>query len=66
MRPNAVWPVATTLPRRLDGTNAYLHAAIDNFSRRVLAWRLAERFEPANAVVVPLEAGKAAGHEGVP
>ncbi|MGQ0612887.1 MAG: DDE-type integrase/transposase/recombinase [Planctomycetaceae bacterium] len=65
-RPNAIWHVDTTLLRLLDGTKAYLHAVIDNFSRRILAWRLAERFEPANAVAVLLEAGRVAGREGVP
>jgi len=65
-KPNDVWHVDTTILRLLDGTRAYLHAVIDNFSRRILAWRLAERFEPANAVAVLLEAGRAAGHEGVP
>ncbi|MGQ0615299.1 MAG: transposase [Planctomycetaceae bacterium] len=65
-KPNEVWHVDTTVLRLLDGTKAYLHAVIDNFSRRILAWRLAERFEPANAVAVLHEAGRAAGHEGVP
>ena len=55
-----------TIIRLLDGTRAYLHAVIDNFSRRILAWRLAERFEPANAVAVLLEAGRAAGQEALP
>ena len=32
-----------TIIRLLDGTRAYLHAAIDNFSRRILAWSLEER-----------------------
>ena len=65
-KPNQVWHVDTTLVRLLDGSRAYLHAVIDNFSRRILVWRLAGRFEPANAVAVLLEAGRAAGHEGVP
>ena len=34
----------------------WLHAVIDNFSRRILAWRVAERFEIANAVAVMEEA----------
>jgi transposase InsO family protein len=64
--PNEVWHVDTTLIRLLDGTRAYLHAVIDNFSRRILAWRLAERFEPANAVAVLVDAGGAGGRERVP
>jgi len=30
--------VDTTIIRLLDGSKACLHAVIDNFSRRVLAW----------------------------
>ena len=32
-----------TIIRLLDGTRAYLHAVIDNYSRRILSWRLEER-----------------------
>jgi len=34
----------------------WLHAVIDNFSRKVLAWRVAERFDTSNAVAVLREA----------
>ena len=37
VRPNEIWHVDTTLIRLLDGSRAYLHAVIDNFSRRILA-----------------------------
>ena len=37
-----MWHVDTTVIRLLDGTRAYLHAVIDNFSRRILAWRVVE------------------------
>ncbi|MCA9123360.1 MAG: DDE-type integrase/transposase/recombinase [Planctomycetales bacterium] len=33
--------------RLLDGSRAYLHAVIDNFSRRILAWNVAGSFQPA-------------------
>ena len=33
---------------------------IDNFSRRILAWRVAETFTPANSVAVLVEAGRRA------
>lgn len=36
-----------TLIRLLDGTRVYLHAVIDNFSRRILAWRTIAKFDPA-------------------
>jgi transposase InsO family protein len=53
--------------RLLDGTRAYLHAVIDNFSRRVLAWRVAETFAPVNSVAVLLEATRdAAGTTTAP
>jgi len=32
-----------TIIRLLDGTRAYLHAVIDNYSRRILSWTLQER-----------------------
>ncbi|MSR47426.1 MAG: DDE domain-containing protein [Planctomycetes bacterium] len=57
-RPNELWPIDTTLIRILDHTRVYLHAVIDNFSRRILAWRLLDRFEPANTVAVLVEAGQ--------
>lgn len=63
-RPNEVWHIDTTLIRLLDGARAYVHAVIDNFSRRILAWRVAERFDPANAVAVLVEAGRVAGCAG--
>jgi len=46
-RPNEVWHVDTTMVRLVDGTRAYLHAVIDNFSRRILAWKVSATFEPA-------------------
>ena len=39
-RPNEIWHVDTTLIRLLDGIKAWLLAIIDNFSLRVLAWRV--------------------------
>ena len=59
-RPNEMWHIDTTVIRLLDGTRAYLHAVIDNFSRRILAWRVAETFAPVNSVAVLLDASRAA------
>ncbi len=50
----------TTVIRLLDGTRAYLHAVIDNFSRRILAWRVADTFGPVNNVAVLLDASRGA------
>jgi putative transposase len=55
-RPDEMWHIDTTVIRLLDGTRAYLHAVIDNFSRRILAWRVADTFAPVNSVAVLLEA----------
>ena len=59
-RPDEAWHVDTTVVRLLDGTRAYIHAVIDNFSRRILAFRVDERFEIANAVAVLTEAARRA------
>ena len=59
-RADEMWHIDTTVIRLLDGTRAYLHAVIDNFSRRILAWRVAETFTPVNSVVVLLEASRGA------
>ena len=45
-RPNEIWHVDTTLIRLLDGSRGYLHAVIDNFSRRILAWKVCAKFDP--------------------
>ncbi len=46
-RPNEIWHVDMTVIRLLDGTRTYLHAVIDNFSRRMLAWKVSPTFDPA-------------------
>jgi putative transposase len=33
-------------PAHLDGSRVFIHAVIDNFSRRILAWHAASRLEP--------------------
>jgi putative transposase len=58
--PDEMWHIDTTVIRRLDGTRAYVHAVIDNFSRRILAWRVAETFGPLNSVAVLVEASRGA------
>ncbi len=41
--PGELLHLDVTIIRLLDGTRAYLHAAIDNYSRRILSWTLEER-----------------------
>lgn len=55
-----MWHIDTTVIRLLDGTRAYLHPVIDNFSRRILAWRVADTFAPVNSVAVLVEASRGA------
>ena len=59
-RADEMWHIDTTVIRLLDGTRAYLHAVIDNFSRRILAWRVADTFAPVNSVAVLVDAGRGA------
>jgi len=44
---NEIWHVDTTIIRLLDGTRAYIHAIIDNFSRRILVWKVSSTFDPS-------------------
>jgi transposase InsO family protein len=55
-----MWHLDTTVIRLLDGIRVYLHAVIDNFSRRILAWRVAETFAPGTTAAVLLDASRAA------
>ena len=57
-RPNEYWHVDLTVIRLLDGTRVYLHAAIDNFSRRILAWKVAPRVDPPTACAILEAASK--------
>jgi putative transposase len=57
-QPNEAWHVDITIIKLLDGTRAYVHAVIDNFSRKILAWTVAARLEPATTCRVLLAAGK--------
>jgi len=54
--PNEIWHVDTTLIRLLDGTRTYLHAVIDNFSRRILAWKVSTSFDPSTTAELLLSA----------
>ena len=55
---NEIWHVDTTLIRLLDGSRAYLHAVVDNFSRRILSWRVAGTFHPGVTAQLLLDASK--------
>jgi transposase InsO family protein len=63
--PNEIWHIDTTLIRLLDGSRAYLHAVIDNFSRRILAWKVTPSFDAGATAEILLAASKGVDH-GVP
>jgi putative transposase len=56
--PNQYWHIDVTVIRLLDGTKLYLHAVLDNFSRRILAWHLAEKLSPLTTCNMLAEAAK--------
>jgi transposase InsO family protein len=56
--PNEYWHLDVTVIRLLDGTKLYLHAMLDNFSRRILAWHLAEKLSPLTTCDILAEAAK--------
>ncbi len=56
--PNEIWHIDTSVVRLIDGRHAYLYAVIDNFSRKILAWKVSDRLEPGNTVSVLLEAAR--------
>lgn len=56
--PNEIWHVDTTLIRLLDGSRAYLHVVIENFSRRILSWKVYGTFDPGFAADLLLDASK--------
>jgi len=49
-----------TVIRLLDGTKIYLHAVIDNFSGKILAWRVTENFTVATTVAILHEVNRGA------
>ncbi len=54
--PNEIWHIDVTVIRLLDGTKMFLHGLIDNFSRRILAWRICEKLNPMTTVAILREA----------
>jgi len=53
----------TTLIRLLDGRRVYLQAVIDNFSRRILSWKVTPSFNPLATVEILLTAAKGVGSD---
>jgi len=55
-RPGELLHIDVTIIKLIDGTRTYLHAVIDNFSRRILAWKLATSLEPGTTCQILTEA----------
>ena len=55
---NEIWHIDTSIVRLLDGTRAYLHAVIDNYSRRILSWKVSSTFNPVATAEILLEDSK--------
>ena len=65
-KPNEIWHIDTSIVRLLDGRRAYLHAIIDNFSRRILTWCVGGTFEPAVSATLLQQAAKGLLTDSVP
>jgi len=64
--PNEIWHIDTSIVRLLDGRRAYLHAIIDNFSPRILAWCVGGTFDPAVTATLLQQAAKGLLTDSVP
>ena len=60
-RPNEYWQIDTTVLRLTTGIRIYLQAVIDNFSRRILSWRVSDTLSSATTRELLIEAS-----EGLP
>lgn len=56
--PNALWHLDTTMVRLVDHTRVHICAVIDNASRMILAWRVADRLTPMLSCEVLADAAK--------
>ena len=56
-KPNEIWHIDATLIRLLDGSRVYLHAVIDNFSRRILSWCVNRTFDAGCSADLLVKAG---------
>ena len=57
-RPNQTWHIDATIVRLLDGTKVYIHAVIDNFSRRILDLKVSDSCLPLNTITILLTAAR--------
>ena len=57
-KPNEKWHIDVSVLRLLDGTNVYMHAVIDNYSRKILAWKVADSLHPMGTCEILQEAAR--------
>ena len=57
-QPNQIWHIDTSILKLLDGSRVYMHAIIDNFSRRILAWCVDPTFDTDATAKLIVEAAK--------
>ena len=55
-RPNEYWQIDATVIRLTTEVRIYLQAVIDNFSRRILAWRVSDKLNSATTRELLIEA----------
>ena len=56
--PDQLWHVDMTVIRLVDWSKVNLHAIFDNYSRRILSWRLLPHFDPGVTADLIIEAGQ--------
>jgi putative transposase len=56
-KPDEIWHIDATVICLLDGSRVYLHAVIDNFSRRILSWCLNRTFDAGCSADLLVKAG---------
>ena len=56
--PNEIWHIDTSILKLTDGTRVYMHAIIDNFSRRILAWCVDPTFDTSATAKLIVQAAK--------
>ena len=57
-RPNETWHIDVSIVRLLNGSKVYIHAVIDNFSRKIIAWTVAARLDPTTTCEVLAQASQ--------
>ena len=65
-KPNELFHIDVTIIKLLDGTRAYLHGVIDNYSRKILGWKLATRLEAGATCEVLMQAARFLPNESEP